>query len=733
MRNMQRPGELDRREFFRITAVASGTVVGAAGNSSAETPEDLTSGVHPVLDRPMRWAQLAFVESDPGNFDPRFWLDYFKRTHSDAVCLSAGGGVAFYPTQIPLHYRSAWMKDSDPFGDMVAACRKLGMVVIARTDPHAIRQAAYEAHPEWVAVEAGGNKRRHWANPDLWVTCALGSYNFQFMTEVHREIVTRYDIDGIFSNRWHGHGTCYCESCRRLFREFSGMDLPVPAQSQPEVNRKYILWRRQRLTELWTVWDETIRSVRPRARFIPNGPPDLKTAGERADILFQDRQARRGLTCPWMNGRYAKELRATMGRKPIGGIFSVGLEEPYRWKDSVQSPAEIQVWVAECVAHGMRPWFTKFSAVLYDRRWLKVVEDLYGWHHRVERYLRNESPIARVGLVYSEQTAAFYDRGKPHQSPEDHLKGAYHGLVEARIPFEMVHDRLLEPPRLKPFKLLILPNIAALSSEQCRQLADYAKSGGSLIASFETSLYDEWGEKRPDFGLKDLFGVSWRGLQGPIRNSYLRLETDPASGRRHPVLDGLDEAPRIINGVYRLDVQPVAEFPSPLTLVPSYPDLPMEDVFPRVPKTDIRELYLRDAGASRIAYFPWDLTRVFWEVMAADHGRLFANTVRWAVNEQSPVVVTGPGVIDVSAWRQKDSMTVHLVNLSNPMMMKGPIRELIPIGEQTVTVRLPEGKEARGVHLLVAGSSPRVERRNARELLVTVPSILAHEVVAIDL
>ena len=640
---MYNPGRVDRRGFFKIAAVASGSVVGSAMVPQADTSPAASPGVHPVFDRPMRWAQLAFVESDPGNFDSQFWLDYFKRTHSDAVCLSAGGIVAFYPTQIPLHYRSAWMKDTDPFGGMVAACRKMGMTVIARTDPHAIRQAACDAHPEWVAVEANGQKRRHWANPELWVTCALGPYNFDFMTEVHREIITLYDVDGIFSNRWHGHGTCYCESCRRLFRAFSGMDIPVPGQSTPEADRKYILWRRQRLTELWGVWDDTIRKVRPQSRFIPNGPPDLKTAGERADILFQDRQARRGLTCPWMNGRYAKELRATMGRKPIGGIFSVGLEEPYRWKDSVQSPAEIRVWVAESVAHGMRPWFTKFSAVLYDRRWLKVVEDIYRWHHSVERYLRNESPIARVGLVYSEQTADFYDRGKAHQSPEDHLKGAYHGLVEARIPFEMVHDNLLEPARLSSFKVLILPNIAALSSEQCRQLADFVEAGGSIVASFETSLYDEWGEKRSDFGLKELFGVGYRGFQGPLRNSYLRLDADPKSGNRHPVLSGLEDAPRIINGVYRLDVQPVLEFPSPLTLIPSYPDLPMEDVFPRVPKTDIRELYLREIGKGRVAYFPWDLNRTFWEVMCTDHGRLFANTVRWAANEACPSWSAGLG------------------------------------------------------------------------------------------
>ena len=58
-----------------------------------------------------------------------------------------------------------------------------------------------------------------------------------------------------------------------------------------------------------------------------------------------------------------------MGRKPIVGIFSVGLEEPYRWKDSVQSPAEFSLWAADGMANGLRPWFTKFSGTLHDPRW----------------------------------------------------------------------------------------------------------------------------------------------------------------------------------------------------------------------------------------------------------------------------------------------------------------------------------------------------------------------------
>ena len=95
------------------------------------------------------------------------------------------------------------------------------------------------------------------------------------------------------------------------------------------------------------------------------------------------------------------------------------------------------------------------------------------------------------------------------------------------------------------------------------------------------------------------------------------------------------------------------------------------------------------------------------------------------------MAVTGPGLLDVAAWRQKESLTVHLVNLTNPMTMKGPFREFVPVGPLTVKVRLPEGVRPRRVHLLVAGTVPHVEEA-AGALTVTVPSVRDHEVVAVD-
>jgi len=172
-------------------------------------------------------------------------------------------------------------------------------------------------------------------------------------------------------------------------------------------------------------------------------------------------------------------------------------------------------------------------------------------------------------------------------------------------------------------------------------------------------------------------------------------------------------------------------------LIPSYPDLPMEKVFPRVEKTDTAQVFLRELGGAngksgRVVYFPWDIDRTFWEILAVDHFKLLRNAVEWATNEEPAVTVTGPGVLDVTVWQQKNSLTVHLVNLTNPMLMKGPVRELIPIGEQQVRVRLPEGTSLKKVHLLAAEKTPRFQH-HGYDLTVTIPSILDHEVVAIDL
>ncbi|HEY0176355.1 MAG TPA: hypothetical protein VGC08_08250, partial [Pedobacter sp.] len=345
-------------------------------------------------------------------------------------------------------------------------------------------------------------------------------------------------------------------------------------------------------------------------------------------------------------------------------------------------------------------------------------------------YLKNTKPVARVGLVTYEPV--FTATGQPwQQNGGDHSSGMYHALVEGRIPFEMVHPSLLDEEHLAPFKLLILSNLTSLSDLQCDQLRRFTARGGSLLATFETSLYDGDSQPRPDFGLADLFGVSFdKTVEGPMKNSYLKLRKDPLTDRFHPVLKGLEDARQIINGFYRIKVVPKMDFTNPVTLIPTYPDLPMEEVYKRIPDPDTSELYLREINKSRIAYFPWDIERSFWQLMTPDHLKLLVNTIQWALNEEPLIDVKGPGVIDTAIWMQKKSMTVHLVNLTNPMMMKGPFRELIPV-EAGVSFIIPDNRRVKDVKLLMSDQNPVYKIDNNRIILENV-KISDHEIIAVD-
>jgi hypothetical protein len=339
-----------------------------------------------------------------------------------------------------------------------------------------------------------------------------------------------------------------------------------------------------------------------------------------------------------------------------------------------------------------------------------------------------------VGMVISQQTGRYYGKGKGQNKVEDPINGWYQALVESRIPFEMIHEKLLDEEHLKGIKTLILPNTAALSDQQCESIRRFVHRGGNLVATYEASLYNEMGIKRSNFGLQDIFGVSLAGENiGPLKNAYLNIEKN-LDGSWHPLVKGLEDAGRIIYGEYRLPVKENTDFcDKPVTFVPPYPDLPMEELYPRQLRTDIAEVYIRQIGNSRVVYFPWDIDRIFWEVLNEDHLALLTNAVEWANAGKGPVEVDGPGVLDIAVWLQKKSMTVNLVNLTNPMMMRGSFRTLLPVGEQIVRVRLPQGKTLKQVKLLWNTQTPVVRQIESDLIEVVVPGFEAIEIVAFDL
>jgi len=109
----------------------------------------------------------------------------------------------------------------------------------------------------------------------------------------------------------------------------------------------------------------------------------------------------------------------------------------------------------------------------------------------------------------------FYGRETPEELTEQPLRGWMQALVRSRIPYVPVHVDQIDAAG-SAMSVLILPNLGALADAQVAAIRRFVERGGALIATGQTSLFDEWGDARPDFALGDLFGVSRAGSAAPV-------------------------------------------------------------------------------------------------------------------------------------------------------------------------------------------------------------------------
>ena len=362
---------------------------------------------------------------------------------------------------------------------------------------------------------------------------------------------------------------------------------------------------------------------------------------------------------------------------------------------------------------------------------LHTAQPLWQWHHDHEEFLINRRPVATVGLLWSQRNMDFFGRDEGALNVDDPWNGFTQALIRARIPYVPVHiDDLEREAGELGLRLLILPNLAAMSDAQVTAVRRFIAGGGGILATGVSSLCNEWGDVRGDFALADLFGAhvpvghAFRNeakRTGWARNwtqTYLRLTpelrggldgprtgTEPqVTGERHPVLRGFEETDILAYGSM---LEPLIVDPGtivPLTFVPSVPTVPVESAWMHMPKTNIPGLVLREAPAGgRVAYLPADIDRRFSRENLPDHGDLLANIVRWAVKEDVPLRVEGPGLIDGHLYRQPGRLVLHLVNLTSAGTWRTPVHELIPVGPLRVAVPLPSGGKG-GVRSLVTGA-----------------------------
>ena len=135
---------------------------------------------------------------------------------------------------------------------------------------------------------------------------------------------------------------------------------------------------------------------------------------------------------------------------------------------------------------------------------------------------RNVESVADVALLYS-----FSSMGFNSDRPSVSFMLASQMLIQGQFLFDIIFDQHLND--LSKYRVLFLADQESLSDRQIQQIREFVTQGGGLVATGHTSLYTERRERRPDFGLKDCFGVSapaWYGSDveepnvpgGPVQN-----------------------------------------------------------------------------------------------------------------------------------------------------------------------------------------------------------------------
>src|SRR5207247_11405551 len=122
---------MTRRECLACSA--------AAGVTAVPTPR--ASRLRAAAAPPAPWyatmrpcGQLNFNERDPLTLDVGAWAEYWASLRVNALLVNGGGIMAFYPSDVPYHHRSAFLGTRDLFGEMAAAARARGIRVVARMD-----------------------------------------------------------------------------------------------------------------------------------------------------------------------------------------------------------------------------------------------------------------------------------------------------------------------------------------------------------------------------------------------------------------------------------------------------------------------------------------------------------------------------------------------------------------------------------------------------------------------
>jgi len=695
---------------------------------------------------PNRVLLINLREGDEPRIDPDRLIEEVKAFSATAFCINGGGIVAFYQTRIADHPKSAGLNGRDLLAELVPRAHAQGIHVLARIDPSCAPRALAEEHPDWFARDRAGG---FYPVNEFYVTCPNAGYYRDRMAEVVREMLTQYDVDGIWNNQgkfaaWDTDG-CYCDTCKTLFKADSGFDLPLTENWDDPAWRAFNEWRYRRIAAWVAHMHAEIHRAKPAAIFIAavqlmESLETIRPGGWDIDYWLEHQdvptfECQRRNTAPWWPGIQAKYLSSIA--PDTQRWMTVSYFYPW-WRLYATPEAENRAWIAQQFANGVNSWLhiNGGYSELFDRRSLAPMREVFARLARWEPYFDGAQSGARVALVFSRHTQDNYAGADTHGKYFDAVRGFYCALLEAHIPFDVISDKFIDAARLARYRTLVLPNMACVDDAGAAAIEAFVAGGGSVVATFDTGMHTRDGAVRAEPAFAKMFGVTVRGRRSDLKSSYARIDD-----AQDPLVAGIGDTDLIPNEGALVEVTAAPGRSVPLTLIP--PVIAHSGATISIPEysairatTDVPVAVHGMHGKGRTVYFANPMDALFYRYGFPDLGRVLANAVRHALADGHNLEVDAPEFVDVMLNVQPRRKLVHLINfpvakqLSTGWRHAG--RTIVPLRDVPVRVKLAAGERVREVR--VASSEMVIACVQEGEwACVTVPALDDHEIIIFEL
>ena len=680
---------ITRRDLLRIGALGTMGVLIKSGQTKAAASLQTAGGAaspHDWLKKRQRiywYDQYALNDQETAftHYDPDRIAAEMAATGAEIVAVYAANqfSVAYYPSKIwPMHPN---LKGRDYFGEVSSRLQAQGQKVIAYINWLESR------HPEWYVVPLGGKPETEfplasWADPNnpdkrvqqvpggSWRFACINSPRRAQVVAIAKEIVEKYHPDGFHLDMFFNSGVCVCDYCRPTLEKICGTKT-ITLDAINAHWKEFIDWRSECSASLIGEVSAILRAngvfaahngqnplwLSPIYGFDENWLPHLDIY---VSEIFYDLHAS-DLTMRWHQAIGKPSCELLTSTSPGHSHLSV---PPTAWQISAASAKANGCNVLGPCCVGAYPDTTT------SKRLLSTVRNGLDFFMEDADLQPESTPAAKVALVFSWATRKYFREGRMDWSQE--LDGWSRVLIEEHIPFELVvAEQIDSADDLASYDLIILPNTAFVSDAFCEAVAAYARTGGHVLATGETSLGNEHGFPRSDFALGELLGVARKGtVEGPFAMDG-STENEPATGVFQQVVASGEVLARCVAT-------------DPAGSVAGYMDpFPMET-------TKWPLAVSQAAGSGQTLYVAFGLGRYYAKhdlVHARDRMAQYLN--RLLPDRQ--IVVKAPRSLEVTVWQQKtpERVIIHLANRTALAHDMPRIHEIPPLTDITLEFESP--------------------------------------------